>query len=180
MKRLTLISLIACMAAAPAFAAPTQSDTPIEIHSDTLDVLQEENKAIFKGNVVATQGNTDMRSSEMVVFYANDEKAGTTPTEGEEAAPQGIHRIEAQGNVVFATPAETALGDKAIYDVKADTLDLYGAVTLTRGKNVLKGTRLNHNMKTGRSVLSGGTVAGGKPGRVHGLFMPKSDKPAGK
>jgi lipopolysaccharide export system protein LptA len=156
-----------------------------------LDVLQNDHQAIFTGNVIAIQGTTNMRATQMTVFYREeDKKTAATPAPAAPnaaGATQGIYRIEAQGNVVFTTPTETAIGDKAIYNVDADTIDLVGSnVTLTRGKNILKGTKLNYNMATGRSILTGGiggtadvTGAGGKPARVHGLFIPKSDsKPA--
>ena len=171
-----------------AFAAQAIArDTPIEISSDKLDVFQTEHKAIFTGNVIAVQGTTNMRSAEMVVFYRDSENktapASPSSTTAEKpATPQGIYRIEAKGSVVFTTPTETALGDTAIYNVDNDTIDLLGSnVTLTRGQNILKGTKLNYNMATGRSVLTGGATTNtttGKPSRVHGLFVPKSDKPA--
>ncbi|MBX9726091.1 MAG: hypothetical protein K2X09_02390 [Rickettsiales bacterium] len=181
----------------PAFAQNSglQKDKPIEISSDKLDVLQNEHKAIFTGNVIAIQGTTNMRAAQMTVFYRDEGKAAATTaaaaapeTAAAPSAGQGIYRIEADGSVVFTTPIETALGEKAIYNVDTDTIDLVGSnVTLTRGQNILKGTKLNYNMATGRSVLTGGVggkadVTGtGKPARVHGLFVPKSDsKPAGK
>ena len=173
--------------------AALQQDKPIEITSDKLDVFQLEHKAIFTGNVIAVQGTTNMRSEQMIVFYHDSEAKpadGAMPA-APPAAPnaQGIYRIEAEKNVVFTTPTETAIGDKGIYMVDTDSIDLVGAeVTLTRGQNILKGTKLNYNMKTGRSVLTGGAAAvagSGKPARVHGLFVPKADpkadpKPAGK
>lgn len=171
-------------AAAQTAAGGLQKDKPIEISSDKLDVLQAEHKAIFTGNVIAIQGTTNMRATQMTVFYrGGDDSAAPAPTQG-----QGIYRIEAQGSVVFTTPTETAIGDTAIYNVDTDTIDLVGSnVTLTRGQNILKGTKLNYNMATSRSILTGGVsgttgAAGtGKPARVHGLFVPKSDpKPAGK
>lgn len=188
--------------AQPVFAQSSglQRDKPIEISSDKLDVLQNEHKAIFTGNVIAVQGTTNMRAAQMTVFYRDEGKAAAKPaatSAGPEAAAapsaaapgagQGIYRIEAEGSVVFTTPTETALGEKAIYNVDADTIDLVGSnVTLTRGQNILKGTKLNYNMATGRSVLTGGArgtadvTGSGKPARVHGLFVPKSDsKPAG-
>lgn len=160
-----------------------QKNKPIEISSDKLDVLQAEHKAIFTGNVIAIQGTTNMRAAQMTVFYrGGDDSAAPSPTQG-----QGIYRIEAEGSVVFTTPTETALGDKAIYNVDTDTIDLVGGnVTLTRGQNILQGTKLNYNMATSRSILTGGVsgktgaTSTGKPARVHGLFVPKSDpKPAG-
>lgn len=179
--------MAAVLMATSAWAAgPIQQDKPIEISSDKLDVFQEDHKAIFTGNVIAIQGTTNMRAAEMVVFYRDSQsKPGAAPAPAEGAPnAQGIYRIESQGNVVFTTPTETALGDKAIYNVDTDTIDLLGSnVTLTRGQNILKGTKLNYNMATGRSVLTGGPSgtavagegsSGGKGSRVHGLFIPKA------
>lgn len=171
--------MMACAASTTAHAQlgkKSASKEPIEISSDALDVQQNEHKAIFTGNVIAVQGTSKMRSEKMTVFYAGDDaNAGSTE------AGQGIKRIEATGNVVFTTATETAVGDMGIYDVAADTIDLIGKnVTLTRDKNVLKGTKLNYNMSTGRSILTGGATNGGGSSRVHGLFVPKSDKAGAK
>jgi lipopolysaccharide export system protein LptA len=166
-------------------AQTKKNDEPVEIHSDTLDVFQDKNQAIFKGNVIAKQGTTTMRAAQMTVFYRGGSTA-TAPSADAvaSAAPpstegKGIYRIEADGNVVFTTPEETAIGEKGVYDVDANTIDLYGSnVTLTRAQNVLKGTHLNHNMGTKRSILTAGkTPVTGKPARVHGLFVPESKEP---
>jgi lipopolysaccharide export system protein LptA len=165
------------------WAAPTLAQTggmqldrsaPIEVVSDALEVLQTEQKAIFSGNVIATQGTINMRAERMVVFYR---EAGVSEEGAAPAMGTGIYRIEAEGDVFFASPQETAKGTTAIYDVDNSTVDLLGDVLLTRGGNVLKGTRLNYNLATSRSVLTGGTQAvqadGTKTGRVRGLFVPK-------
>lgn len=177
-NRLCVFAGVALLVVArSAVAQPIQQDTPIEISSDTLDVFQNENRAVFSGNVIAVQGQTRMRGKQMVVFYRDSASSGTTTTAAPPATPQGIYRIEALGEVVFTTPTESALGDKAIYNVDTDTIDLFGAdLTLTRGQNVLKGNHLNYQMATGRSVLTGGASGvAGKPARVHGLFVPKSE-----
>lgn len=178
------------------FGLPVQAQTagksmlskeqPIDIAADKLDVFQAEHKAIFSGNVIAVQGTTNMRATTMTVFYREGGGAETSsPAQGKQGA-QGISRIEATGSVVFTTAEETAQGDKAIYDVDSETIDLTGArVVLTREQNVLQGTHLVHNMATGRSMLTSGTAAvsagGARPARVHGLFIPKSgEKKTGK
>lgn len=174
--------MLAGMLAGTAFAAAKSSgDQPIEISSDKLDVQQDQHKAIFTGNVIAVQGTSTMRSAVMTVFYT-DNSSNSGASSG-----QAISRIEATGDVVFTTPTETARGERGIYNVDADTINLTGpVVTLTRGGNILKGTNLTYNMGTGRSVLTsgngatevGGTTAAptGKPARVHGLFMPGGEK----
>lgn len=169
--------LIAGLVASSAMAQVTLSnDKPVQISSDSLEVDQQKSEAIFSGNVIATQGTVNMRSDVMIVHYRKAPE-GTT-----DASAKGISRIDAKGNVVFTNATDTAKGDAAVYDVDAQTLDLTGDVLLTRDKNILKGTRMNYNLATGRSVLtaggstvsSGGTSTGN--GRVHGLFVPGTEK----
>lgn len=163
--------------AAPALAQglATDSSQPIEITADTLEVYQQEQKAIFSGNVIATQGNINMKSARMIVFY----KGSGNEDAGAMGSAQGISRIEADGGVFFASPQETAKGQRAIYEVAKEQISMLGDVVLTREKNVLKGTQLTYNLKTGKSVLSGaavnadGSTSGG--GRVRGLFVPKKE-----
>ena len=179
MNKLFTVSLAIALLASTAHAQDMLSnDKPVEISSDMLDVEQEKNQAIFTGNVIVTQGEINMRADKMVVHYRNS-PAAAGAAEAPSAAPKGVYRIDADGNVIFTNPTDTARGSAAVYDVDKQTLDLTGEVLLTRDKNVLKGTRMNYNLTTGRSVLTagGGTVAGqGKGnGRVHGLFIPGSD-----
>jgi len=176
MRTLLLQTLVLAFLSVNAFAqSKISGDQPIEIVSDTLEVLQNDNKAIFRGNVIATQGTTNMRSDVMTVYYRNE---GGDDADG--AMGKGIYRIDADGGVIYTTPTETAKGDHSIYDVDNETLDLTGNVLLTRGQNVLKGTKVVYNLKTGRSVLTsgGGGVTSG--GRVRGLFVPGSEQGAGQ
>jgi lipopolysaccharide export system protein LptA len=162
-------SFVLAMTMHTAYAqSPTllSKDQPIELSADSLEVLQNNHTAIFTGNVIVTQGAIHMNAAQMTVYYR---ESGSTGQMG-----KGIYKIAAEGKVIFTTPAETATGDNAIYDVDNDTIHLMGNVLLTRDKNVLKGTKLDYNLKTGRSVLVGGASVGG--GRVHGLFMPDSAK----
>lgn len=171
--RLLTMTLASVLLAGVAHAQVTLSnDKPVQISSDMLDVQQEQSIAVFSGNVIATQGGINMRADEMVVHYRN--------SGGGDGAAKGVQKIVATGNVVFTNPTDTAKGDRAVYDVDAQTLDLTGDVLLTRDKNILKGTRMNYNLTTGRSVLTaGGSAVAGQQnkgnGRVHGLFVPGSE-----
>jgi|AACY02.2.fsa_nt_gi lipopolysaccharide transport periplasmic protein LptA len=164
--------LILIASSAPSFAAPgpaLDSDKPIDISADELEVRQQEKQAIFSGNVVARQGNLTMQSGRMVVFY-DGQGSGAKP-----AGPEGgtsISKIEADGGVFFTSPTETAKGRRAIYDVTKEQIRILGDVTLTRDQSVVKGSGLVYNLQTGRSVLTS-NAGSGKPGeRVRGLFVP--------
>lgn len=139
---------------------------PIAISSDTLEVKQDEEIAIFAGNVDAIQGEMRLRSQSLEVYYATEEGDGTV-------TPNSIKRMKALGRVFLSSPEETAEGDWADYDVTAAMLTLHDNVLLTRGKNVLCGQKLDMDLDSGRSVLKGSCAETPEaPGRVQGLFFP--------
>lgn len=152
-------------------APALDSQQPIDIAADSLEVRQQEKIAIFSGNVVAKQGNITMKAARMLVYY--DGQAGGAGGGG----ANSISKIEADGGVFFASPKETAQGNKAVYEVAKEQIRMIGDVTLTRDKSVVKGAGLVYNLKTGRSLLtssSAGEAQGG--GRVRGLFVPGQEK----
>ena len=149
---------------------PFDSGLPIEITADGLEVLQEDQVAVFKGNVVALQGAVKLRSDVMTVYYQES---------GGEASQ--ISKILVDGHVFLTTPTETAQGAKGRYDVAKGLLNLTGKVLLTRGQNVIRGDALVYDLNTGKSKVTsaGATVkADGAPtttksGRVKALFVPE-------
>lgn len=154
-------------------------DQPIEISSDTLDVDQTTQTAIFRGNVVAIQGDMRLRSKEMVVFYRKKAEGQAPAAPQGEEEPSSVEKIEVHGDVVFATPVESAQGDDGLYIVDKRLLHLTGKnVVLTRGNNILRGSRLDYDMNTEKSTLIGAGSApqsqGGTGGRVRGVFLPGS------
>jgi len=168
---------------------PEKFDTslPVEITSDSLEVLQHENKAIFKGNVVAVQGEVRLKSDTMVVHYKQksqqDQAVAKTPKPAASPDDQGgmgaITLIEVMGNVFVVTPQESAKGDRGDYDVPTRMLHLFGDnVVLTRDKNIMRGTALEYNMATGRSILTNGSKVVGSPStgaRVRSVFVPNQE-----
>jgi lipopolysaccharide export system protein LptA len=157
--------------------AKLKSNAPIEITSDALQVLQQSNKAIFTGHVVAVQGDVRIKSEKMTVFYKGQE---STKTDKKSVSPMpeknSIEKIVVENNVFLSTPEETAKGDNGLYDVMGNKVYLNGNVVLTRDKNVLKGDKLVYDFKTGKSELNAGSAAEGgigvKPQRVKALFIP--------
>lgn len=161
-------------AGAPAHAQSLQHDTslPIEITADSLEVLQNEQIAIFTGNVDAVQGDMVLSADVLRVHYggSGDDAA---------AAPAGdgsIRRIEAEGNVFLSSPRETAQGEAGVYDVAANELTMEGGVVLTRDDNVIRGERLEVDLVSGRSRMFAAvpsTEGGTAPQRVRALFTPE-------
>ena len=172
------------------------SDQPIEISADSLEVQQDQQIATFRGNVDAVQGDIRLRADQLKVHYRNKSAAATDAgkatakpadkpaaksTKGAKPGGQvgdatmgsSISRIDAIGKVFISSPDETAQGDTGVYDLDKHTIVLEGQpVVLTRGPNVLRGQRAVMNLDTGRSVME--TAPGG---RVKGLFVPQKKQP---
>ena len=154
-----------------------KTDQPIDIESDTLEVLDDEKRAVFRGNVKVVQGGMTLRSRELLVNYSGGE--------GLSGSGSRINRIRADGKVLITTERnQTATSDWAIFNVTSQLVTIGGNVVLSQGENVIKGDRLIIDLKTGRSRFENeGQVAAKK--RVHGIFKPNQvdkskqvDKPA--
>ena len=179
-----VLGLVACLPAALAAAqesnglAGHDSRQPIEITSDTLTVEQPKQLATFAGNVDAVQGDMKLRADRLLVHYArNEASAGATAASsagsadgGADPANNSIRMIEAFGQVVITSPMESAQGDAGVYDVVAGTMQLTGDVVLTRGGNVIRGNRLDMDLNTGLSTVSGGK----RSERVRAVFAPEN------
>ena len=176
----TALSLLAgALLGGPAglHAQALQHDTslPIEITADQLEVVQQEEVAIFTGNVDAVQGELVLSADQLRVFYYGDREDPAPAA----ASSGSIRRIEAEGNVFMSSPRETAQGKVGVYDVPSNQLTLEGSVVLTQDDNVIRGERLEIDLVSGRSrVLA--AVEGGEPAqRVRAIFTPQVAPGAG-
>ncbi|MEK9971219.1 MAG: LptA/OstA family protein, partial [Ferrovibrio sp.] len=60
-----------------ALGSKQSSNEPIDISSDTLEVQQDKQLAIFRGKVDVIQGDTRLRSDELYVHYRDRNPPGT-------------------------------------------------------------------------------------------------------
>jgi lipopolysaccharide export system protein LptA len=151
---------------------------PVQINAQTLEVRDKSKVATYTGNVRLVQGDTTLRCKVLVVYYDAGQAAGQTvksATPGPSGSSQ-IRRIEATGNVIVTQKDQTAVGEKAIYDIGDDTVRLFpapgGNVSVTQGPNIVRGQRLIVHLDTGVSHFeSDGTGPG-----VYSLIVPNAMK----
>jgi lipopolysaccharide export system protein LptA len=149
-------------------------DQPVKIESNSLEVRDKQREATFAGGVTLTQGETVLKCKTLVVFYedtamASGGKKGA-PAQGAPQAQkaggtsgQQIKRAEARGDVLVTQKDQTASGDHAVYDLKANTIVMTGNVVLTQGPQVLRGGKMVVELATGLYRFEG---------RVDMLVMP--------
>lgn len=135
------------------------TDAPVDVAADRIEVQDRADRAIFSGNVEVRQGHLQLSTSRLTVAYAD--------TGGIE-----IKRLEASGGVTLRSPSETARSQFAIYDLDRRLVTMIGGVTLTRGESNVQGGRLVLDLDSGRAVMDGGGASGTQQsgGRVTGRF----------
>lgn len=132
----------------------TDPNAPIDIEADSLDVNDPVRQAIFHTNVRAQQGEFVLRTVELVAFYSGQSGlglgGGPASDKTGDKAPAQLMRIEAKQKVLITSKdGQTATGDWATFDVKANTVLMGGRVVVTRGKDVAEGPRLKIDLTTG-------------------------------
>ena len=157
---------------------------PIDIEADLLEVDDKKKVAVFKGNVSATQGDFNIRASELLVTYTDTAKtAGTNkpPPVKEVAAsplPGGngsIKQIDAKGKVlVTAKDNQTATSDWAIFEVEKQLVTLGGEVVVSRGTDTIKANRLVIDVATGLTRVEQAAEKNEGSKRIQMIITPKS------
>jgi lipopolysaccharide export system protein LptA len=154
------------------------SKEPIKIDADRLDVFDKDGKAVFKGNVVAVQGETTMRCTTLTVFY---ERQSQKDQGGQAAAPKAqpaaaaspndaVRQIDCAGPVTVVSKDQVATSDNATFDRVANKVVLTGNAALSQCQNVTRGERIVYDLTTGIANVE--TTPGG---RVKALFVPGND-----
>jgi lipopolysaccharide transport protein LptA len=160
----------------------TDPDAPVDIEADALDANDAAKTATFRGNVKAVQGGFTIRTPEMVAGYSGEAGLGAPGGEKPSAAkpPAQLTRIEARKKVtVTSSEGQTVNGDWAIFDAASSTVTVGGDVLLSQGKNVVRGTRLVIDMRTGASTIETAGGVSGVTGPGEGWAAHSPEGPGG-
>lgn len=176
------VTTYASLAAAPllalwALATPAaaqlarNSDAPVDITADELEVAQNQCTSIWRGNAEAMQADSRLRANVLKATFATraNRPAGGAGATG---ACGDLLRMEAEGQVFYVTPQQRVRGDAATYDANSDTIVMTGDVVAVQGQNVLRGARMVFNLKTGEGRMVGAASGRNAAARPRGVFFP--------
>jgi lipopolysaccharide export system protein LptA len=134
------------------------SNAPVDVTADRIEVQDRADRAVFAGNVHVTQAELTLDTARLTVAYSN--QAGIQ-----------IERLDASGGVTVKSPSEIAKGDFGVYDLNRRLITLVGDVQLARGDSNIAGSRLVIDLDSGRAVIDGGPAGVAQSGgRVTGHF----------
>lgn len=159
--------------AAPA-AAP---QPPVHITADQAEYFNQENRVVFLGNVVATQGDATLTAERMEVVFTPPPEKGEGKKRPLTEPQTSIRTITATEKVSFrqvdpeSKKERYGVGERGDYDAEARTMTLTGNPRVWEGKNVMTGERMvffldNHRFKA--------------EGKVNLTVYPEETKPPEK
>lgn len=164
MKRLVPALLLAGLAVGPAASQTSalkghDSNAPVDVAADRIEVQDRADRAIFSGNVVVRQAELTLTAARLTVAYSS-------------GGGVELRRIDATGGVTVKSPSETARGNVGIYDLDRRIITLIGNVSLVQRDAQVNGGRLTIDLDSGRAVMDGGGPPGttSQGGRVTGRF----------
>ncbi len=125
-----------------AFGSTEQdSNLPVEVTSDNLNVIQNDGTAIFTGNVLIGQGQMRLSAPRVLVVYLEDQS--------------GIESLNATGGVTIVSFEDAAEARQADYNVQTGLIEMYGDVLLIQGVNALTGDKMFIDTKAGTARVVG-------------------------
>lgn len=131
--------------------APNSNTLPITVTSNSATVDLEQGKAIYNGNVMATQGNRKLTGNSLTIQRANNGKIESFMAQGSPAKTQDLPNANSQ----------MAYGEaKNIYYYPQQGLVKYvNNAKFTQGGNVFTGDLITYNTQT-QVISSPQTKAG--------------------
>ncbi|GJL64885.1 MAG: hypothetical protein NPIRA04_35390 [Nitrospirales bacterium] len=130
------------------------------IQSDTMTAQSKERRAIFRGNVVLTQGELIVHSDLMIIWWKPSPETSEEPQSEEQGGTKSRNEIEkmvAKGNVVIIKPTGRATSRQAVYFKDEEKLVLTGSPIAWQDGTRVSGSKMTMYLKEDRSEVEGGT-----------------------
>lgn len=140
---------------------------PLNIDAGKLDYFDQEQKLIYSGSVIVTNGPSTLKAARLTIFLEGKGAPGGGNSNDR------VKHIEADGPVTLVSKDQIGTGDHGSYDKAESKVYLSGNVTLTQGDNIVKGDRLVYDVASGIATVQGGNAQGG---RVRSTFTPGAAK----
>jgi len=151
-----------------------RSKEPITITSDNLEYEYRNGVIVYRGDVLAVQGEVKIRSNELRITLAKTNGAGKGTSGLDDASSSKLQAVVATGSVRIDQGTRWAVGGKATFDQSNRTLVLTESPVLHDGPNEVAGDRVVVYLDEDRSVVEGGRR------RVKAVLFPGKEAGAAK
>lgn len=161
--------LLAAFAADPAYAQLSENGGPVSYSADNLEYFDSERRLVLIGDVDIVQNDARLRADRITLFFSQS-SGGAQAGSGGGLGSGDIQRMIAEGEVYYVRPAQSARGNRAIYEVAQDAVTFTGNVVVASDENVIRGETLVLQIGNRRTTIRP------TPGqRVRGVFVPRNN-----
>lgn len=155
------------------------SKEPITITSDNLEYQYKDGIVIYRGDVLAVQGDVKVKSNELrITLVKSDDQKGkgakSPASDLDDANASKLQSVVAIGNVRIDQGESWAVGGKATFEQSNRTLVLTENPVLHNGPNEIVGDRVVVYLDENRSIVEGGRK------RIKAVLFPNKENGAGK
>jgi lipopolysaccharide export system protein LptA len=172
--------LAAALSAAPAMAQLSEDGGPVSYSADNLEYFDGERRLVLIGDVDIVQNDARLRADRITLFFSQSPSgasgAPAEPGDGQQGLGSGdIERMIAEGEVYYVRPAQSARGNRAVYEVANDSVTFTGNVVVASDENIIRGETLVLQIGSRRTTIRP------QPGqRVRGVFVPSEGGQSGQ
>lgn len=170
---LLLLGSLLTLPAGPALAERADRGKPVNIEADKVTVNEKQQRHVFEGRVVLTQGTLEIRGDQLTVTQDTDgfQTGVAISNDGRASFRQ---RRDGSGEYV------TGQAKRIKYDGQTQKTYLYTNAEVISGKDQVRGQYIEYDGYTGQYIVtnSGSTQATTGGGRVRAVIQPKNPPPA--
>lgn len=135
-----------------------EGPTMTTIRSKTMTANNKDRKAIFRGDVVLTQGDLMVKSDVMIVVFKRDSASPQDDQQTNKARDKrgrNVERIEAKGHVVIKKAEGKAVCQYAVYYKDEEKIVLTGSPVAWQDGTRVSGKKMTMYLKENRSLVEG-------------------------
>ena len=148
-------------------AEKADSDKPVNLEADRVDLDDAKKEAVFVGNVTLTQGTLSIKADKIIV---KQDAAGFQY--GIAYGKPAHFRQKREGYDEYID----GFSERLEYDGKADKVQMFTNARIQRGGDEVRGDYISYNAVTEFFQVIGGSKTsptGNSEGRVHAVIQPK-------
>src|SRR5262245_17762510 len=142
-------AFLSAMSMAPgAWAQLSESGGPVSYSADNLEYFDGERRLLLTGDVDIVQNDARLRADRITLYFSQSSAAASAGG-GQQSGGMGsgdIERMIAEGEVYYVRPAQSARGNRAVYDVRQDNVTFTGNVVVASEENVIRGETMILNI----------------------------------
>lgn len=146
----SLLLLLLFVLSPLSWALSSDKDQPVNIEADSVDIDEAQETAIYRGNVILTQGSINLKANRVVVHNFQSDNARIVAT----GKPVSFSQKQDKNEGTIKGKA-----NKTEYGINSARLVLTGNASLVKGKNTFKNDRIIYDRE--KAVVKAGASAQG-------------------